>query len=61
MEPTMKRVNTAKFITEGEQIYRLYFARLTWPDGKTKDFPSEEHAKAFLEDREPKFEAYKTS
>jgi hypothetical protein len=49
----MKRVKTGTFIARDEKIYRLYVARLTWPDGKIKDFPSEEHARAWLEDREP--------
>jgi len=57
MEPTMKRVETGTFIVRDERIYRLYVARLTWPDGKIKDFPSEEHAKAWLEDREPDMKA----
>jgi len=53
MKPEMKRVETSRFIVKDEKIYRLYMARLTWPDGKIKDFISEEHAKAFLENREP--------
>lgn len=53
MEPTMKRVLTGSFIARGEQIYRLYMVRLEWPDGRRRTFPSEEHAKAWLEDREP--------
>lgn len=60
MKPTMKRVQTAKFIVEDNKTYRLYMARLTWPNGKIKDFPSEEHANAWLEDRPVNFIPFKT-
>lgn len=57
MEPTMRRVKTGSFIARGEQIYRLYMVQLEWPDGRRRIFPSEEHAMAWLEDRDPEMEA----
>lgn len=61
MEPELKRMETSRFIVRDEVIYRLYIVRLTFSDGRTKDFPSEEHAKAWLEDREPEFIPFKTA
>jgi len=47
------------FIRNGKQ-YRLYTVRLKYPDGTRKDFPSEEHARAFLENRKPNFTPFET-
>jgi hypothetical protein len=58
--PAVKRVQTAIFIVHNEQIYRLYVARVTWPNGSTQDFPSEEHAHAHIENREISFVPFKT-
>lgn len=60
MQATMKKMETGHFTTINEKIYRLYVVRVTWEDGRTRVFPSEEHAKAHLEGREPKFVPFKT-
>lgn len=60
MTPQLKRLDTGTFIKRGKITYRLYVTRLIWPDGKRKDFQSEEHANAFIEGREPKFIAFET-
>lgn len=52
-EIKIKRIPSTGYIVQDDEIYRLYYVRLTWPDGKVKDFDSEEHAHAFLDDREP--------
>ena len=59
-KPTMKRVETGYYLEKATKIYRLYNCRVTFPDGKIKDFPSEEHAKAHLEGREPDFKPFIT-
>jgi len=60
MQATLKRIETGHFTTIDEKIYRLYVVRVTWEDGRTRIFPSEEHAKAHLEGREPEFVPFKT-
>jgi len=60
METRLKRLDTGTFIKVNDKTYRLYMVRLIWPDGKSKDFQSEEHANAFLERRAPNFVAFET-
>jgi len=50
----IRRKETAEFIAKDGVIYRLYVARMSMPDGGLdRDFPSIEHAVAWVEDREP--------
>ena len=58
MEPTSKRIFLTGYHHINGEIYRFYEVRLKWPDGRIKDFPSEEHAQAFLEGRKPNFTDY---
>jgi ribosomal protein L7/L12 len=58
MEPTSKRIFLTGYHHINGEIYRFYIIRLRWPDGRVKDFPSEEHAEAFLEGRKPNFTSY---
>jgi hypothetical protein len=57
----IQRLNTQVCCAHKKKIYRLYQVRVTWPNGNIRYFPSEEHAKAFIENREPNFVAFKTS
>ena len=60
MKSNMKRINTGQYYCTNNKIYNLYFVRMILDNGSIKDFPSEEHANAWWEDREPKFIPFKT-
>ena len=48
--PQMKRRKTGYFVCKDSVIYRLYTVRVTWADGRRKDFDSEEEAEKFIKE-----------
>lgn len=52
MEPTMKRIRKVQpYLVGAGHIVGTYEVMVKWPDGKRQTFPSEEHAKAAIEER----------
>jgi large subunit ribosomal protein L7/L12 len=54
MEPEIKKIRLATpyvIHPETSQIYGFYEVVVKWPDGTIKKFNSEEHAKAYIENR----------
>jgi len=55
MNPQAIRLYHVGYHNKPGQIYRFYTIRLKWDDGGRMDFPSEEHANAYLEGRPANF------
>jgi hypothetical protein len=55
----IRRIRTSNYVVHDGTIYHLYTVKMKF-DGKEMEFDSVEHAKAWLEDREPRFQAFVT-